>query len=286
VVEVHDPADGRLDDYRSLNDQPWRRRLEAERGLVVVEGVLAVEQLLASGLPARSLLVSRERAHAVVHVVEAMSRRGVPVLVAGRAVVAAAVGFDLHRGVVAVAERPPARAAGELLAGATARPPAGRPLVLVVEGVNDGENLGALLRTAAAFGVAAVLLDPTTADPWSRRAVRVSLGHALGVPVARMVPWPGGMAEVRAAGFVVVALAPHPADGAPGPPACTVGELGRHLPVGRGAAVLVGAEGPGLSAAALGSADVVARVPMAAGVDSLNVATAAAVALHRLSADG
>jgi tRNA G18 (ribose-2'-O)-methylase SpoU len=144
----------------------------------------------------------------------------------------------------------------------------------VLEGLNDHENLGALFRNAAAFGVDAVLADPTTADPLYRRSVRVSLGHVLRVPWTRLPDWPDGLASLKAEGFVLVALTPS-ADAEP------IAALAADPPAR--VALLLGAEGPGLSGAALAAADRRVRIPIAEGVDSLNVATAAAIAFHRLA---
>jgi len=190
--------------------------------------------------------------------------------------------------VVAVATRPPLPSAEDLLADA-AGPSVGNrtpPLVAVLEGLNDHENIGALFRNAAAFGVAGLLLDPTCADPLYRRSIRVSVGHVLHLPFARLAPWPTALDLVRAAGFVVAALAPRP------PARIDVPVVGLtelkaqlsgpgHPP---GVALLLGAEGPGLTESALALSDVMVPIPMADGVDSLNVATAAAVALHTLAA--
>ena len=170
-------------------------------------------------------------------------------------------------------------------AAATPSPGGGPVLVAVLEGVNDHENIGALFRNAAAFAVAGVLLDPTCADPLYRRSIRVSVGYILHMPFARLEPWPTGLRELRAAGFVVAALAPRaPAHGAV--PTVSLAELkaqvsGSGHPVG--VALLLGAEGSGLTASALAASDVVVPIPMANGVDSLNVATAAAVAFHALT---
>ncbi len=144
--------------------------------------------------------------------VDAVRGTGAPVYVVPRARMASLVGFRLHRGVVAVADRPPDADPDRVLAEAARGTGlhGGPPLVAVLEGLNDPENIGALFRNAAAFGVAAVLLDPTCGDPLYRRAVRVSVGHALHLPFARLDPWPDGLDRVRAAGFVVCALAPHP----------------------------------------------------------------------------
>lgn len=309
LVPVDDPADPRLTEYRDLNDTELRRHVEADRDIFVVEGRLAVDQLVRSEYEVQSLLVDDHQATLAGAVVDAVRARGVPVYVGSRAVVKATVGFSLHRGVVAVARRPGEPDARQVLAHAADRSGAGDgpPLVAVLEGLNDHENIGAMFRNAAAFGVGAVLLDPTSADPLYRRAVRVSVGHVLHTPFARLTPWPAGLDEVRGAGYVVAALAPRSGDPAEGGPpalslpdlaaALTAGSLVSMLPVARvggsparlpahrprGVALLLGAEGPGLSPAALAAADVVVSIPMAADVDSINVATAAAIAFHRLS---
>ena len=194
----------------------------------------------------------------------------VPLFVATQTVVEATVGFRLHRGVVACASRiTPVDAAG--LLGSAQR-------LLVIEGVNDHENLGGLFRNAAAFGVDAVLLDPSTADPLYRRSVRVSLGHVLRVPFARLEPWPAALDLLHTAGVETVALTPDPAATPIAEVAAELAARDRRTPL----ALLVGAEGPGLTAATRQASARRVRIPMAAGVDSLNVATAAAVALHAL----
>jgi tRNA G18 (ribose-2'-O)-methylase SpoU len=245
TIEVGDPDDPRLVDYLGL-----RHRRNEGVGPVIVEGLLAVEQLAASELTVRSVLVTPQKLDRLPAGLVA------PVYVASLDVLRATVGFDLHRGVVASAERPPPRDPAAVLAGATR--------VLVCERVNDLENLGSLFRGARAFGCDAVLLDPETTDPLARRPVRVSMGHSLRVPFARLDPWPAGLDEVRAAGLEVVALAPG----------------GGPLRLPPRAAFLVGAEGPGLSEAALAAADRVVGIGMAPGVDSLNVAIAAQIVLH------
>ena len=287
IVGVDDPDDPRLDLYRHLNDPAGRIQRDADQSVFVVEGKLAVHRLLTSRYSVRSLLVDDHQVTAASDLVEATRARGAPVFVGSRAVVAATVGFALHRGVVAVANRPSSAGSERLLADAvgTSTPESTSPLVAVLEGLNDHENVGALFRNAAAFGVAGVLLDPTCADPLYRRSVRVSVGHVLEVPFARLLPWPGGLHQMRAAGFVVAALAPRPTTES-GIPAVSLAELkarmsGSGHPVG--VAVLLGAEGPGLTDTALDVSDVVVSIPMAGGVDSLNVATAAAVAFHALS---
>jgi tRNA G18 (ribose-2'-O)-methylase SpoU len=243
---VDDPGDERVAGYARLTDAGHR-----SDGTFVLEGRLAVERAVAAGVRLRSLLLAAHKAH-----LAASLAPGVPAYVAERPVLRALTGFDVHRGVLAVADRPAPRAAAEVLDGAS--------LALLVEGVTDGENVGGLFRNAAAFG-AVVLVDAGTCDPLQRRCVRVSMGHVLSLPWAR-----GGLADAAAAGLTTVALTP-------------AGDVPlREVPPGP-VALLVGAEGTGLAAATLAAADVRARIPMAPGVDSLNVATAAAIALYERS---
>jgi tRNA G18 (ribose-2'-O)-methylase SpoU len=262
-IPVVDAGDPRLADYVGLRDPDHRQRYEADRGIFVAEGALTVRALLRSAYPVRSLLLTPSRWDALASDVTAAGCTA-PVYVADRGVLSDVAGFDLHRGAVAAADRLPA-------VEPTAVLPVGPAVVAIAEGINDHENLGALFRNAAAFGVAAVLLDPTGADPLYRRSVRVSLGQVLHVPFARLAPWPQGLDVVRSAGFEVIALTPSAA-------AATIDDVVEH--VGDRVAFLLGAEGPGLSSAALAAADRRARIEMAAGVDSINVATAAAVAFH------
>ena len=286
LVEVDDPDDPRLDLYRDLRDPAGRFGPDAEPPVFVVEGRLAVDRLLTSPYEVRSLLIDDHQVTVASELLEATRARGAPVFVGSRALVASTVGFALHRGVVAIANRPPPTGAGELLAGAagTSTPDGAPRLVAVLEGLNDHENIGALFRNAAAFGATGVLLDPTCADPLYRRSIRVSVGHVLHMPFARLVPWPSGLQQVRDAGFVVAALSP-PQPTNSKVPAIGLADLKAWLsdtgnPVG--VALVLGAEGPGLSDVAVVASDVVVSIPMADGVDSLNVATAAAVAFHAL----
>jgi tRNA G18 (ribose-2'-O)-methylase SpoU len=197
----------------------------------------------------------------------ALAPVGAPVYVAPVDVLRRVVGFDLHRGAVASVERFVPPAWPDLAAGAR--------LVAVCERVNDHENLGGIFRNAAAFGLDAVLLDPECSDPLYRRCVRVSIGHVLTVPWSRIAPWPASLAELHAAGFTVLALTPEPS--ATDLAAIAIAPTAR-------AVVLLGAEGHGLSNAALAGADERVRIPLRPGVDSLNVATAAAIAFHHLTA--
>jgi tRNA G18 (ribose-2'-O)-methylase SpoU len=228
----------------------------------VAEGARAVRQLLASSWPVRSILLRPERVASVPDLVDAAFTAGVPVYVAGREVFDEIAGFPVHRGVLALGGRRPEPPLADCLRGVH--------LAVGVEGVNDHENLGAIFRNAAALGAGAVVLDPTCCDPLYRRSVRVSLGHVLQIPFCRMADWPGGLGRVRDAGFLVLALDPR------SPTAL------EHFTPSQPVLVLVGAEDPGLSHGALAAAGQRVRIEMASEVDSLNVATALAVALHHL----
>ena len=262
AVEIADGGDRRLDDYRRLNDQRFRRGFEGDE-LFVAEGFVAVDRLLESGHRVRSLLLAPSRVERFTHFDE-LAARGVPVYVAGRDVIADVVGFDLHRGVLAAAERRPLPAVESLATTATR--------LGVLEGLNDPENLGAIARAARAFGLDGLVIDPTCTDPYSRRTVRVSMGEVLHLPVARADDWPGALTTLTAAGFETWAMTPAPA-------ATDVWTLD---PPER-LALLLGAEGPGLSASAMELATARVRIPIAPDVDSLNVGQAAAVAFAAVS---
>jgi tRNA G18 (ribose-2'-O)-methylase SpoU len=251
----------------------------------VVEGRLPVGRLVAhqqagGRYRVASLLVADNQVQAMAGPIDVLTAAGVAVYVASREVLAATVGFNLHRGVVAIGRRPKPLTPAEVVAGATS---GRRGVIAVLEGINDQENLGAIFRGAAAFGLAGILLDPTTADPLYRRSVRVSVGHVLDVPFARLDRWPEGIADLRAAGIVIAALSPPRADLSPEHPSPRPAELpGPEASV----AVVIGAEGPGLADATLAAADLTIAIPMAHGVDSLNVAAASAIAFHQLSGQG
>jgi len=259
LIEVDSADDPRLDDFRSLQDADVR---PDRRGIVIAEGVNVVERLAGSPYPVRAVFGVPARIEALAPVLAPLD---VPVYVADKWLLSDVVGFRVTRGVLASADRPPAVSRAALLA------PSKR--IAVLEGLNDFENLGALFRNAAAFGVDAVLLDARCADPLYRRSVRVSMGHVLRILFAVLPgPLPDSMDELRAHGFAVFALTPRAA-----------ARSLRELEPPAKWAVLLGAEGPGLSDAALTRADERVRIPMAGGVDSLNVATAAAVAFAQLS---
>ena len=258
-IAVATAGDPRLGDYVELSDPASRRRRERDE-VFIVEGVTAIERLLASGHAVRSVLVTPTAHQRLAGSLAALTA---PVYVAEPAVLQATVGFALHRGAVASATRRPLAAVSDVLASA-------RRLV-VLEGLNDPENLGAVARSARALGIDAALLDPTCIDPYYRRTVRVSMGEILFLPTARAATWPGDLAVVRAAGFELWALSPDPA-----------GTSIWELTVPERVAVALGAEGPGLSPAVLAAADRLVRIPIRPGVDSLNVGHAAAVTFAAL----
>jgi len=263
LVVVEDLDDARLADYRHLREGNVRARAERDAGIFTVEGWLSLEALAESPYPVRSALVATKHAARAQSIVGS----GVPVYAVAESALEEVTGIHFHRGVLGVAERPADLSPAALLDGARR--------VLVLEGVNDYDNVGALFRNASAFGVDAVLLDPTTADPLYRRATRVSLGHVLRVPFARVgtEAWPTILGDLQHDGMAVLALTPA-TDATP------LGAILDHLP--DRVAVLVGAEGPGLSGAAMAAADHRVRIPMTAGTDSVNVATSAAIALAAL----
>lgn len=229
---------------------------------MIAEGTVVVRRLLESRYPVRALLGVARRFDELE---PELAGADVPAYVTSAGVMAEIVGFHLNRGVLAVADRAPQPAAPEILTRAR--------VVAVLEGVGDHENLGALFRNAAALGVDGVLLGPGCSDPLYRRSVRVSMGNVLRVPFASLEPWAEGLNSLKAHGFRVAALTPRP-DSVPL----------RELAAGGGkVALLLGSEGPGLTEQALAAADVAVRIPMADGVDSLNVATAAAVAFYELA---
>ncbi len=267
MIEVHDPADPRLDDFRDLTIADRRPDRPGGRGLVIAEGVIVVRRLLGSRYPVRALLGTARR---LAELADDLAGVDAPAYPVAAELMAEVVGFHLNRGVLAVADRAAPPSVAEL---ARCR------ALAVLEGVNDHENLGGLFRNAAALGVDGVLLGPRCADLLYRRSVRVSMGHVLRVPfavlssgLADQPEWPAGLDALRGGGRRLVALTPRSR-------AVPLAEAGL---AGARVALLLGAEGPGLSEPALTAADEWVRIPMASGVDSLNVATAAAIAFAAL----
>ena len=266
AVQIDDPADPRLADYVGLTDTVRRVRHEPSAGFFIAEGQLVMRRAAQAGCPPRSLLLAPNRVDDLLPELAALD---CPVYVASPEVLEAVTGFHVHRGALGAFGRLPLPAASDLLT--TAR------RVLVLEEVNSPTNLGAIFRSAAGLGMDAVLLSPTCCDPLYRRAMRVSMGEVLAVPYAYLPEWPAGLETIRAAGFEVLALTP-------APDATPLDEV--HVTDADRVAVLLGAEGPGLSAAAQAASSLRVRIPMAAGVDSLNVGAATAVACWALGRRG
>ena len=263
---VDDPGDERVADYVGLTDPELRRRVEAGGGFFIAESHLVIRRLLSTTLRVRSVLVT-QREHA--RLADVLRDLRAPVYVASPAVMRAVAGFDIHRGALAAADRFILPTPAAVLADATR--------VAVLERVNDHENLGMIFRNAGALGIDAVLLCPECSDPLYRRSVRVSVGHVLTTPFARLDPWPDALGMLTDRGFSIVALTPSD-DAEPI-------DLFAAAPGGR-VALLLGAEGPGLREEVVRRADRRLRIPMTRDADSLNVASASAIAFHRLGHAG
>jgi tRNA G18 (ribose-2'-O)-methylase SpoU len=260
-AEITNPDDERIADYRALTDVELRTKWEPPNGLFIAEGDLVIQRALRGGYRLRSVLVDEKRVSQLTELPpEAVVYAGT------QPVLEAITGFHVHRGVLASFHRRPLPTLPDLLAGARR--------LAVLEGLNTHTNLGALFRSAAALGIDAVVLSPDCADPLYRRSVRVSMGEVFAIPYAKSESWPDTLQAIRGAGFTLLALTPG---------ADTVPLAGLTLQQRARPALLLGAEGPGLTKRALAASDVRVAIPMHHGVDSLNVATAAAIAFYELS---
>lgn len=261
VIDITDPTDPRVDDFRDLNSVDRRPDLPTGKGLVIAEGVLVARRMLASRFSPHAFLGTERR---LAELADDLAGTRAPCYRADAEVMAEVVGFHLNRGVLGVARRPRQWTTAEVVTGART--------VAVLEGVNDHENLGSIFRNAAGLGVDAVLFGPGCADPLYRRAVRVSMGHVLLVPFARLGYWPSDLELLRDNGFRLLAMTPDVG-------ADTLADAMADIAEAK-VAVMVGAEGPGLTEMAMRASDIRVRIPMARGTDSLNVATAAAFAFY------
>jgi len=265
TIPVTDSRDERLSDYFALTDVALRRRLDVERGLYLAESDKVIRRALGAGHRPRSYLMAQRWVRELADLVAAAEAADVPVYVGSDEVITAMTGFHLHRGAIAAMHRPPPTPLAEVLAGARR--------VVVLEDIVDHTNVGAIFRSAAALGTDAVLVTPRCADPLYRRSIRVSMGTVFQVPWARIDPWPGGVATLAQAGFVVAAFAL-------APDAVPLEQLAADPP--QRLALVMGTEGDGLGRRTVAACDLVIRIPMAGGVDSLNVAAASAVAMWAL----
>ncbi|TNM39671.1 RNA methyltransferase [Nocardioides albidus] len=298
LVEITDPADPRLGDYRDLRDVELRKHLEAEHGLFLAEGEKVVRRAVEAGYAPRSFLMAPRWLDGLADVLD---RSEAPCYVVSEALAEEVTGFHVHRGALASLERRPLPSVDEVLAGArsvlvledivdhtnvcsmyeidqTARtsdllinrkPPLSR--IAVFEDLVDHANVGAGFRNAAALGIDAVVLSPRCADPLYRRAIKVSMGATLQLPWTRLEPWPRGLQQLRDAGYLIAGMALSD-------DAITLDELSNT--VEQNIAIMFGTEGHGLTRRALAECDVLVRIPMQTGIDSLNVAAASAVAFY------
>jgi tRNA G18 (ribose-2'-O)-methylase SpoU len=267
VVRLTGPDDARVSAYRSVSDADLVR----QHGLFVAEGRLVVERLIAEGrYIIQSVLVSQVACRALEPALAAVDA-DVPVYVCERADFSGITGYDVHRGCLALAKRPAPSSLDAILGHAQ--------LIVVLEGVSNADNVGGVFRNAAAFGADAVLLDAASCDPLYRKAIRTSMAATLRVPFARVAgrpgDWPAALEDLRVRGFTLVALTP-------GGSARNLDDFARLARPER-LALLLGSEGPGLSAAASTAADYHVRIPVSPDVDSLNLSVAAGIALYRLS---
>ena len=297
IVDVADPGDARLADYARLTDVRLRTSMESAHGLFMAEGEKVIRRAVAAGYGVRSMLVTRDKLGGLADLAGICPG---PVYVISQEVAEQVTGYQVHRGALASMARRALPTVTSLLSGnATAgdgaaggragpAPPgsgrqarAGQPgwprRIVLLEDLVDHANVGAIFRCAAALGVDAVILSPRCADPLYRRAVKVSMGAVFAIPYARMSDWRAGLAEIRAAGFTLLALTPDQS-AVPLEAATSAGRV----------ALLLGTEGDGLSSRWLAEADTAVCVPMspgamAMGVDSLNVVAAAAIACHELA---
>ena len=261
LIRIDSLDDSRVSAYRHIADPDKLMAL----GLFVVEGRLIARRLLdLQHWAIDSFLLTEPAATALVDV---LPKTSAPVYIADQAVMNGIAGFNIHRGCLAVVKRPPAATLDRIAAGPLSR-------VLVLEGVNNPDNVGGVFRSAAAFGIDLVVLGPNCGDPLYRKAIRTSMGATLAMPFVQAAQWPGALYDLRIEGFTVVALTP----------AFAAAPLDDIRPVTK-LALLVGSEGSGLTRDALAASSLMARIPMTPDVDSLNVTTAASIAMYHCFAE-
>ena len=264
-VEITDPGDDRLADYRDLRDVSLRRHLEAEHGLFLAEGEKVVRRAVDAGYAPRSFLMAPRWLDGLADVLD---RSDAPCYVVSEALAEQVTGFHVHRGALASLRRTPLPSVDSVLDGARS--------VLVLEDVVDHTNVGAIFRSGAALGFDAVLLSPRCSDPLYRRSIKVAMGAVFALPWTRLPSWETALPDLAAAGFTTIALTL-------APDAVDVVDAVRGLDK---VALVLGGEGHGLSARWESQADRRAIIPMAPGIDSLNVAAATAVACYVTSKRG
>ena len=267
-LTITDPGDPRLADYVRLRDTSLRRHLESEQGLFIAEGEKVIRRAIEAGYRPRSFLLAERWLDGLGDVVQRWP--AAPVFVVTEDLAEQVTGFHVHRGALASLHRERRHRLDELVA---------MQRVVVLEDIVDHTNVGAIIRNAAALGWDGALLSPRAADPLYRRSIKVSMGAVFSLPWARLEDWWAAPGMLAAAGFLTVALTP-------APDALTLSELAAGISAETRVAVMLGTEGAGLSRRWSDEAEVRARIPMFAGIDSLNVAAAAAIACYALSARG
>ena len=268
-IDIGAGDDPRLGDYVRLRDASLRRSLEAAEGLFIAEGEKVIRRAAEAGYQARSFLLAPRWVAGLRDILDASDA---PCYLISEALAEEVTGFHVHRGALAAFRRHQSWTLDDVTRGASR--------LVVAEDIVDHTNVGAIIRSAAGLGWDGVLLAPRAADPLYRRAIKTSMGAVFALPWARLDDWAGGLDDLRARGFTIVALALR--DDAVPLAQLTAGLAARPRPI----ALLVGTEGTGLSHRWLGQADIVARIPMARGIDSLNVAAATAIACYALGPAG
>jgi tRNA G18 (ribose-2'-O)-methylase SpoU len=264
-IQVADAQDPRLSDYVHLRDTSLRRHLESEQGLFIAEGEKVIRRAAAAGYRPRSFLLAERWLTGLEDVLQRWPE--VPVFVVTEDLAEEVTGFHVHRGALASLHREERHSVADLLT---------RQRLVILEDIVDHTNVGAILRNAAALGWDGALLSPRAADPLYRRSIKVSMGAVFSLPWARISDWSGAPARLTDAGFLTVALSL-------APDAVDLARLAADLRPDQRVAIMVGTEGAGLSAHWTAGAAIRARIPMSAGIDSLNVAAASAIACYSLS---
>lgn len=262
IISITDISDPRVDCFSRLTEAQLRSELEPEKGLFIAESPKVIRVALNAGHCPVALLCEERHILGDAADIIALLPEGVPVYTGSRELLASLTGYTLTRGVLCAMRRPEARPAAEVLRDARR--------VAVIDGVCDTTNIGAIFRSAAALGIDAVALTPTSCDPLNRRAVRVSMGSVFLVPWCRI---PSAVEPLRQLGFITAALALRRNNLSIDDPRLKETEK---------LALILGTEGEGLSPEVIGAADLVVKIPMSHSVDSLNVAAASAVAFWEI----
>jgi tRNA G18 (ribose-2'-O)-methylase SpoU len=260
-ISVSSAGDERVAPYRNVSDA----ELLARHGWFVAEGRLVVRRLLDSQLVTRSVMVTDPARASLDDLLD--EKNGLPVYVVPQAVMNEITGFNIHRGCLAIGERPAARSLSDLTSVAQR--------LVAIERVGNADNVGSIFRNAAAFGVDGVLVGPSCTDPLYRKAIRTSMGASLMMPFVEARRWPDVLQDLHTDGWNVIAMTPSPT-------AMSLADVARVVG-GNRVVLLVGHENEGLTPDSIAASGYQARIPMAPGVDSVNVATALAIALYEIN---